>query len=123
HALFRSRGLAALRRRMRRLVLEADPQVERYPAREGPRILPIHADVVAVVLPLGRRVPRVELEGHAVVEAELVAELVVLSDGPIAIIKRAIEVVDPDLQLVIAPEQIRLVVAHDRLGVIPGVVL
>ncbi len=62
------RGLAALIRRIRRLVVEAEPQVERHPAREGPRVLPIHAEVLAVVQPLGRRVPRVELEGRAVVE-------------------------------------------------------
>ena len=83
-------------RRIRRLVVEAEPQVERHPARERPRVLPIHAEVFAVIQPLGRRVPRVELEGRAVVEHELVAFLVVRADGPIAIIERAEEVVDPE---------------------------
>jgi hypothetical protein len=46
------------------------------------------------------------------------------ADGPIAIIERGIEVVEPELELVIALEQIRLVVADDRpSGVIPVVVL
>src|SRR6266850_6456537 len=119
----KSRGIAALVGGIRRLALDAETQVERQPTRDRPRILSIDAEVLAVVQPFGRRVPRVELEGHAVVEDQLVAELVVLADGPVAIIERGIQVVDPDLEFVIAPEQIRLVIAHDPLGVIPVVVL
>ena len=119
----KSRGHAALPRRIRCVVLDAEPQVERQATREGPRVLPIHAQVVAEVFPLGRSVPRGDLEGHAVIEPELVAERIVLSYGPIAIIEIAREVVDPGLEVVIAPEQIRLVPADDPLGVMPVVVL
>ena len=114
-------GIAALRRRVRVVMLDADSQVHRQPPSESPRVLPVHADIVAMVRAADRSVNRGELEGYAIIEPELVAELARFSANS-EVVKPAPQVVDPRFDVVVASEQVPLVPADNTFRVMTAFV-
>ena len=106
----------ALRRRIRGVVRRAEPQVERHPAREVPRVLPVHGrSYVVVVQPASTGLFFVvSWKGTPLLNRESSCRAGLF--GPLAPWSYTeFEVVEPGLEFVIAPEQIRLVVADDAL--------